>query len=170
MQVNKIQSPSFGRCIIHKSAIPVLERMSDTNISKLFSKASTIQDTKFWDLQIRSKDAKQFFMKFINKEDPKEYSFCNRLIPCSQQGNTVSAIANDSVNPVYTTNIYHLEFENDQRAQEIFTTLNTPEPQSNMDIIDKAVETIKILEEASSPKPQYKKLSFFDRLLNWLQK
>lgn len=166
MQVNNIQGPNFGRCTIHKSAYPILETFSNRNITEMFEKAARIQDTKYWDLIIKSRDSKQFYMNFIHKNDPIEYSFCGRLTPCSYENTTVTAIGPDMISSYHATNIYHLDFENEQRAKEIFTALNQPEGKTNMELLDRAVKTIQILEEAFSfQKP---KASLPNRILNFL--
>lgn len=173
MQVNKIQSPSFGKITIHKSAHPILEHMSNRHITEIFEQAADIQKTQHWDLFVKGhKTPVQFYMYFINKEDSVENSFVQGLLPFKQDGAIVHAIGTDANPYSDLNNMYELEFANEQRAKEVYNFLNQPEPKSDIDVFARAVETIKILEEASEPK-QYKEQqnqSFFHKLLRWLQK
>lgn len=172
MQINKIQSPSFGRCIIiNQSACRFLDRMPDKHITEMFEKAASIQDTNYWDLCLKGHtELRQVYLYFVNKQKPYETSFVNELIPVKQEGKTLKAIGKNA--DLYSnSNIsLNLNFDSEERAKEVYSFLNQPKPKSDIDIFGRAVETIKILEEASTPKPQKKKLSFFDRLLNWFQK
>ena len=170
MQINKIQSPNFGKCTIHKSAYPILERMPNNHITEMFEQAGEIQKTKYWDLFVKGhKTPAQFYMYFINKEDSTENSFIQGLLPFKQEGARVNAIGEDANPYSEFTNIYELDFSDEKRAKEVYNFLNQSEPKSDIDVFSRAVETIKILEEASEPKEKQKQ-SFFNKLLNWLQK
>lgn len=174
MKINNLQSPNFGKVTIHESAHKIFEQMPDSHITQMFEQAASIQKTQYWDLFVKEHEyPKQFYMYFINKEDPIEYSFVQGLIPFKQEGHIVNAIGEDA-NPYsdYTNN-YKLEFSDENRAKEVYNFLNQPEPKLYIDTFKRAIETIKILEEASIPKPkpqEENQPSFFTRLLNWFLK
>ncbi len=173
MQINKIQSPNFGKVTIHKSAHKVLEQMPDSHITQMFEQAASIQKTQYWDLFVKGHEyPRQFYMYFINKQDEAETSFVEELLPYKLEGKTLHAIGTDAKLYMNLNNIYALEFANEKRAKEVYDFLNHPEPISHIDTFTRAVETIKILEEASTPKHRpetEKKPSLWDKFISFFK-
>lgn len=175
MQINKIESPSFGQVKINKSAHKVLETLSDTSITEMFEKASSIKDTNRWDLYINGityKRKPEFYMWFIDKQNQQENSFCGALYPFERFGNAVRALGLN-INPLSDKKIlYRLMFATEQRADEVYKMLNQPEPENNMDIFRRAVETIKILEESEdyvkTASTENQKKGLFDKFRSFL--
>ncbi len=144
MQINKIQSPNFGKCEICKSAYKAFETVPANSLSEMFQKVASLQDTKRWDLYIMGY-GKQFVPYFRDKEAAIDKSFLENFHAFEKQDNIVRVLANNSR---YT--IYHLPFASSQRADEVYKIFKQPEPETNMDIFRRAVETTKLLEESNN--------------------
>lgn len=159
MQINKIQGPSFGECHIHKSANRLFGEISCQTTSNLFRKAYDISNTKHWDMLITSNYTNDGYVTyFLNKTKPLEQSFMGDLIPFEKFRNKIFAIAPDANPYNEKNNIYHLEFETEERADEVYRFLNQTKPQKGEEIFDREFDIIHILEESydymSKPKAQ----------------
>ena len=116
--------PNFKRLIIEKSAMPIIESMSESDKLEFKQIEERLSKTKFWDLNLSSikNQFNEFKFKFIHKKG-KHGTITDGIYPYDRKGNSIKCYSiiygpeNTSFNNVET-----LEFKSEKRAEELYDT------------------------------------------------
>ena len=116
--------PNFKRLIIEKSAMPIIESMSESDKLEFKQIEERLSKTKFWDLNLSSikNQFNEFKFKFIHKKG-KHGTITDGIYPYDIKGNSIKCYSiiygpeNTSFNNVET-----LEFKSEKRAEELYDT------------------------------------------------
>ncbi len=147
MQINNIYGPSFGECEFNRAAYKIVEKLPKTLKSQIYRGSDSIGKTKYWNLYVATDNQNRFFMSFINKMEHFGDSFFEKLIPFQLIKNEISATP-DKIYPTNSNAMLHLKFPTEQRAKEVYEQLKQPEPETNVGLFKRSVQTIQILEES----------------------
>jgi len=120
--VNKYNTPHFTGLIKDKSALSVINRMSDGDKVELRQIEQRIAKTKYWDMKISTLSNKfnELKFRFINKKNNNNI-ITDGIYPYERQGDTIRFYTivygpeNTSCNTVET-----LKFKTEKIAEELF--------------------------------------------------
>ncbi len=121
---NNTVNPSFRKLIKDKSALPIINNMSQKDILEFHQSEERLSKTKFWDLKISSvgNKFKEFKYHFINKANNHDI-ITDGIFPYNKRDNTINIYSiiygpeNLQVNSVET-----LKFKTKRRADELYNT------------------------------------------------
>lgn len=120
-KTSRFKNTTFNGLIKERSALPVIERMSDKDKTELKKIEKRLSKTKFWDMKISSIGNKfsEFKFKFINKNSGGIIT--DGIYPYNHKGKTINFYSivygpeNTSLN-----NIETLHFKSEKRAEELY--------------------------------------------------
>ena len=120
-ETNKFKNITFNGLIKEKSALPIIESMSDTDKTELRKIEKRLSKARFWDMKISSigNEFKEFKVKFINKNSGGVIT--DGIYPYDHKGKTINFYSivygpeNTSLN-----NIETLHFKSEKRAEELY--------------------------------------------------
>lgn len=155
----KYNNLNFNGLIKDKSALPIINSLSDKDMAEFKKIEKRLSKAKFWDLKISSigNQFKEFKFKFINKKK-RDSVITDGIYPYYQKGKTIGFYSiiygpeNTSLNTVETLN-----FRSQKRAKELYdayhqNVLYTRNREYNITPIEslkmKEIE-LRMLEEAS---------------------
>ena len=118
----KYSNPNFNGLIKDKSALPIIQRMSESDKLEFKRIEKRLSKTKFWDIKISSigNAFEEFKFSFINKKNGNGV-ITDGIYPYKQCGNTISFYSivygpeNTSLNTLET-----LSFKSKKRAAELY--------------------------------------------------